>query len=81
MYSKDQIIEILTGENFYIDSFIFDAFIKNWKIEAIYEDENSVEFFDNDVLAYIRDGLNGNYPAPKDVSEPSNILQRPSIQH
>ena len=62
MYNKEQIIEILTDENFYIDDFIFDAFARNWKIEAIYEDENGVEFYDNDALTYIREGLQGKHP-------------------
>ena len=47
MHNKQQIIDILNTEDFYIDNFILDAFIKNWKIEPIYEDAQGVEFFDD----------------------------------
>ena len=36
---------------------MLDAFIKNWKLEAIYEDENGVEFFDEEALDKIRTSL------------------------
>ena len=62
MYNKEQIIEIINNENFYIDNFIFDAFVKNWKIEEIYEDANGVRYYDNSALSYIREGLNGKTP-------------------
>ncbi len=65
MYNKDEIIELLTKEKFYIDSFIFDAFIKNWSIEPIYENENNVEYYDDETLAKIRDGLHGKAPKPR----------------
>ncbi len=62
MYNKSSIIELLTKESFYVDDFIFDAFIRSWKIEPIYEDENGVEYYDDDTLGKIRDGLIGKSP-------------------
>ena len=76
LYNRDQIKEILHEENFYIDDFIFDAFAKNWKIEAIYEDENGVEFYDNDALDYIRDGLKGKQPEVQELSEAISITDQ-----
>ena len=47
MFSKQQIIDTLNSEDLFIDNFLLDAFIKNWKIEPIYEDAQGVEFFDH----------------------------------
>ena len=47
MYSKADIIKKLSNEGQFIDNFILDAFIKNWHIDPIYEDDNGVEFFDD----------------------------------
>lgn len=54
MYSKADIIKKLSGEGQFIDNFILDAFIKNWHIDPIYEDENGVEFFDDASFANIK---------------------------
>lgn len=60
MYNKQQIIEQISSNGQYIDAFMLDAFIKNWKIEAIYEDENGIEFFDDDALDKIKTSLAPN---------------------
>ena len=62
MYSKEQIIEILNTEDFYIDNFILEAFIKNWKIEPIYEDAQGVEFFDEMAVEKIRNSIKQKQP-------------------
>lgn len=62
MYSKQQIIEILNTEDFFIDNFILEAFIKNWKIEPIYEDAQGVEFFDEMAVEKIRNGIKQKQP-------------------
>lgn len=54
MYSKADIIKKLSGEGQFIDNFILDAFIKNWHIDPIYEDEKGVEFFDDASYANIK---------------------------
>lgn len=64
MYSKENIIEIIKNDGQYIDAFMLDAFIKNWKIDAIYEDENGVDFFDDEALEKIKNGI-----APKEYHE------------
>ncbi len=62
MYSKQQIIEILNTEDFFIDNFILEAFIKNWKIEPIYEDAQGVEFFDEMAVEKIKNGIKQKQP-------------------
>jgi hypothetical protein len=57
MLSRNDIIRILSENKHYIDEFILDAFIKNWKIEAIYEDENGIEYFDDMALEKVRSAL------------------------
>ncbi len=68
MLSKDEIIKLLNDDDNFVDSFILDAFIKNWKIEAIYEDENGVEFFDEAAFEKIKAAL---------VNKPEPIKQEP----
>lgn len=57
MYSKQQIIDTLNNEDIYIDNFLLEAFIKNWKIEPIYEDAEGVEFFDDMAVEKVRNGI------------------------
>lgn len=54
MFNKEKIIEILNSEDLFIDNFILEAFIKNWKIEPIYEDADGIEFFDEMAVEKIR---------------------------
>lgn len=62
MFNKEKIIEILTEEDLYIDNFLLDAFIKNWKLEPIYEDTEGVEFFDEMTIEKIRNGIKQKQP-------------------
>lgn len=57
MFNKEKILEIISQDGFFIDRFLLDAFIKNWKIEAIYEDENGVEYFDEMTIEKIKNGI------------------------
>jgi len=62
MFNKEKIIELLTQEDLYIDNFLLDAFIKNWKLEPIYEDAQGVEFFDEMTVEKIRNGIKQKQP-------------------
>lgn len=62
MINKEKIIEILNSEDLYIDNFLLEAFIKNWKIEPIYEDANGTEFFDDMAIEKIRNGIKQKQP-------------------
>ena len=55
MRTKQQIIDTLSKEGQFIDNFILDTFIKTWKIDHIYEDENGVEYFDDVSFNRIKD--------------------------
>lgn len=57
MYNKEKILEIINQDGLYIDGFILDAFIKNWKIDPIYEDENGIEYFDDITIEKIKRGV------------------------
>lgn len=57
MYSKKDIEKTLIEFNYFIDETTLSNFIKNWKIDAIYEDEDGVEFFDNLSIAKLKKGI------------------------
>ena len=57
MYSKQDILKTLNEFNYFIDELTLSSFIKNWKIDAIYEDEDGVEFFDNLSIVRLKKGI------------------------
>jgi len=57
MYNKTDIEKTLNELNYFIDEVTLTNFIKNWKIDSIYEDEDSVEFFDNLAIAKLKKGI------------------------
>lgn len=57
MFNKEKILEIINQDGLFVDGFIFDAFIKNWKIDPIYEDENGIEYFDEMTIEKIKNGI------------------------
>ena len=57
MYTKQDIEKSLIEFNYFIDQTTLSGFIKNWKIDAIYEDEDGVEFFDNVAIAKLKKGI------------------------
>lgn len=57
MYNKKDIVKNLNEFNYFIDEVTLSNFIKNWKIDPIYEDEDNVEFFDNLAIAKLKKGI------------------------
>lgn len=57
MYTKHDIEKSLLEFNYFIDQSTLATFIKNWKIDAIYEDEDGIEFFDNVAIAKLKKGI------------------------
>jgi len=57
MYNKRDILKILNEFNYFIEESVLDSFVKNWKIDPIYEDEDGVEFFDNLSIVRIKKGI------------------------
>ena len=51
------ILKSLNTENYYIDKHSLDLFLKDWRIESIYEDENGFEFYDELALEKIKRGI------------------------
>lgn len=46
VYSKNDILNKLAQDGFFVDLLTLDSFLGKYKIEAIFEDENGCEFFD-----------------------------------
>lgn len=57
MHSKKDIVKNLNEFNYFIDEITLSNFIKNWKVDPIYEDEDGVEFFDNMAIAKLKKGI------------------------
>ncbi len=57
MYTKRIIIDRLKSKKFFIDESTLEKFIKNWKIDAIYEDDNKEEYFDEFAVEKIIKGM------------------------
>lgn len=79
MLNKDEIIKILNDDNNFVDNFILDAFIKNWKIEAIYEDENGVEFYDEAAFEKIKSALGTKLQQEKELCT-VEIMQKEELK-
>lgn len=57
MYNKKDIVKVLGEYNYFLDEVTLDSFIKNWKLDPIYEDEDGVEFFDNLSIIKLKKGI------------------------
>lgn len=57
MYNKKDIEKTLIEFNYFIDEGTLSNFIKNWKIDPIYEDEDGVEFYDNMAITKLKKGI------------------------
>jgi hypothetical protein len=73
MYKLSQIKEKLLEKNYFIDEITVTEFLKSWKIEAIYEDEEGNEFYDDTALENIFKGMELKSQG-KNEKEISNIL-------
>lgn len=57
MYTKEDILKNLNADNYYIDLNALDTFIKEWQIDAIYENMDGEEFFDETAINKIKKGI------------------------
>lgn len=81
MYNKQDIIKNLNEFNYFIDETTLCNFIKNWKIDAIYEDEDGVEFYDNIALVKLKKGISlkaQGYTNDQIIYHVSKILSEPT---
>lgn len=58
MYNKNDILLKLNSENYYIDRRTLSAFITSWNIEAVYENEDEEEYYDDYAIEKIKKGIN-----------------------
>ncbi len=58
IYNKQELIKKLAGENFYCDEATLGNYLKELKIEAIFENGEGVEFFDDNACVQILNFLN-----------------------
>jgi len=58
MLDKNTILKDLYSENYYIDKNSLDDFIKEWKIDPVFEDENKIDFYDDLSVLRIKKGIN-----------------------
>lgn len=63
--SKSAILTKLALDGYFIDLLTLNSFIKEWQIEAIYENEFGIEFFDNNSYLTILDKLKVQYNKTK----------------
>ncbi len=57
MYRKEEILQKLNEDNYYIDLKALDSFINEWSIEAIYESKDGTNFYDDTSIAKIKKGI------------------------
>lgn len=69
VYSKQEILDELAKKGYFIDAYTLDTFFEQWKIEAIYEDEESKEFFDKNTLDVILNNLFKKEKEDEEMSE------------
>ncbi len=62
VYTKDEILKELSSKGYFIDTYTLGTFLEQWKVEAIYEDEQGVEFYDKNTLDLV---LNNLFNEPK----------------
>lgn len=67
--SKSAILTKLALDGYFIDLLTLNSFIKSWQIEAIYENEFGIEFFDNNSYLTILEKLKGKYNETKSTIE------------
>ena len=58
MYNKNDILLKLNSENYYIDRKTLSTFINLWKIDAVYENEEKEEYYDDFAIDRIKKGIN-----------------------
>lgn len=77
VYTKKQILEVLSKRGYFIDLQTLEAFFQKWKIEAIFENEQGEEFYDKNVaqLVFKKVFDNSQKENHKAVQSKSRILR------
>ncbi|MBR1616516.1 hypothetical protein IJ670_00040 [bacterium] len=69
-YTKDEILQNLASRGYFIDSFTLDTFFEKWKVEAIFENDQGLEFYDKKALDLVTSNL-FNGPVEEENVEPA----------
>lgn len=80
MLSKDDILKKLSAENYFIDLKSLEVFISDWKINAVFEDENGIEYYDDISVKKIRKGITLKAQGYPDETIATKLEERPQIQ-
>ena len=73
--SKSAILTKLALDGYFIDLLTLNSFIKEWQIEAIYENEFGVEFFDNTSYETILNRLKEKYSKAKEEAKNTSLQE------
>lgn len=57
MHTKEDLREKLEKTNRILDIDTLDSYLKNWRIDPVYEDEKGVEYFDDLAIAKLNQGI------------------------
>ena len=75
VYTKNEILQDLALKGQNMDISQLDSLIKQWQIEAIFEDENGQELFDKSVANYISEKLREINKSNSEKNLPNNSLE------
>ena len=57
MLDREMILKSLNQENYYVDKYSLNLFLKDWKITPVYENEDGSEFYNDTCLEKIKRGI------------------------
>ena len=57
MLTRENLIEKLEKNNRSTDTEILEIYLKNWRIDPVYEDESGIEYFDDMAVAKLNQGI------------------------
>lgn len=57
MYRKEDVLRKLNSDNYYIDMRALDTFIKDWRLDPIYEAKDGTIFFDDIAIFKLKKGI------------------------
>ena len=82
VFTKKDILQNLASRGCFIDVYTLDAFFAKKKIEAIFEDSQGNEFFDNNALNMVIEGLfNSDAGQTQEVKKPQeNIISNDNLE-
>ncbi len=74
VYSKNDILQKLAQDGFFVDYLTLNSFIEKYKIEAIFEDDDGNEFFDKSAYEILVSNVLKRQPVTPPVQEPVSDL-------